>query len=94
MQAVQGVRVKVQVGGEYVLATADLGRPLLFIAGGIGITPLMSMITYYVEKVCRLNKCNYSRSRRHILALLYALVQAIGLQWPLAEASSGLDLNY
>ena len=52
MQAVQGVRVKVQVGGEFVLTAADLEQPLLFIAGGIGITPLMSMISHYVEKVC------------------------------------------
>ena len=29
-------------------------------------------------------------SRRHNSALFYALDQAIGLQWPLAEASSGL----
>ena len=82
--------MKVQVGGEFVLTAADLGRPLLFVAGGIGITPLMSMISYYVEKVCLSDKQNCIRSRRHNLALLYALDQAVGLQWPLTEASSGL----
>ena len=44
--------MKVQVGGEFILTDADLERPLLFVAGGIGITPLMSMISHYVEKVC------------------------------------------
>ena len=82
--------MKVQVGGEFELTAADLGRPLLFVAGGIGITPLMSMISYYVEKVCLSDKQNCIRSRRHNLALLYALDQAIRLQWPLTEASSGL----
>ena len=52
MQAVRGVQVKVQVGGEFALTPADIERPLLFIAGGIGITPLMSMLSHYVEKVC------------------------------------------
>ena len=51
MQAVAGVPVKVQVGGDFVLSKEDLERPLLFLAGGIGITPIMAMLSSLVEGV-------------------------------------------
>ena len=41
-----GHRVEVQVGGSFYLSDADLRRPLLFIAGGIGITPIVSMAAH------------------------------------------------
>ena len=51
VQAAAGVPVKIQVGGDFVLSEADLERPLIFVAGGIGITPLMAMLSHYVERV-------------------------------------------
>jgi ferredoxin-NADP reductase len=51
LQAEAGVQVQVQVGGDFLLTHADMQRPLLFLAGGIGITPMMSMLLHYVEMV-------------------------------------------
>lgn len=39
-----------QVGGKFFLSDEDLQQPLLCIAGGIGITPITSMITHYADK--------------------------------------------
>lgn len=44
-----GAKVKLQVGGKVFLSATDLGRPLLFIAGGIGITPIASMLAYLAD---------------------------------------------
>ena len=40
--------VEVAVGGDF-LYTADMGGPLALVAGGIGITPLMSIVRYVDE---------------------------------------------
>lgn len=40
--------VEVAVGGDF-LYTADMGGPLVLVAGGIGITPLMSIVRYVDE---------------------------------------------
>ncbi len=42
--------VEVAVGGDF-LYTADMGGPLALVAGGIGITPLMSIVRYVNESV-------------------------------------------
>ena len=42
--------VEVAVGGEF-LYTADMGGPLVLVAGGIGITPLISIVRYVDESV-------------------------------------------
>ena len=42
--------VEVAVGGDF-LYTADMGGPLALVAGGIGITPLMSIVRYVDECV-------------------------------------------
>lgn len=44
--------VEVAVGGDF-LYTADMGGPLALVAGGIGITPLMSVVRYVDESVPR-----------------------------------------
>ncbi|BDA42723.1 Oxidoreductase NAD-binding domain-containing protein 1 [Coccomyxa sp. Obi] len=44
-----GAKVKLQVGGDFFLSPTDLGHPLLFIAGGIGITPIASMLAYLAD---------------------------------------------
>ena len=43
-----GQGVEVQVGGSFFLSGDDMRRPLLFIAGGIGITPIASMVAHLV----------------------------------------------
>ena len=43
-----GDEVEVEVGGDF-LYTADMGGPLALVAGGIGITPLMSIVRYVDE---------------------------------------------
>lgn len=48
--------MQVQVGGDFLLTHADMQRPLLFLAGGIGITPMMSMLSHYVEMVQAANR--------------------------------------
>ena len=49
-RAMVGDVVEVAVGGEF-LYTADMGGPLVLVAGGIGITPLMSIVRYVDESV-------------------------------------------
>ena len=44
-QAQVGDAVKIQVGGAFHLDEEDLLRPLLLVAGGIGITPLHSILS-------------------------------------------------
>ena len=63
VQAVAGVPVKVQVGGDFVLSDTDLERPLILLAGGIGITPLMAMVSHFVELVqpCTLERVIFDR---------------------------------
>lgn len=51
LQETAGTRVKLQVGGDFCLSQADLMRPLLFIAGGIGITPIVSMLAHFADHV-------------------------------------------
>ncbi|CAL8467625.1 g7163 [Coccomyxa elongata] len=46
-----GARVKLQVGGKFFLSLSDIRGPLLFIAGGIGITPIASMLAYLADHV-------------------------------------------
>jgi ferredoxin-NADP reductase len=48
------MKVWVQVGGQFFLSDADLGRPLLFIAGGIGITPIASMLGHCADRASAL----------------------------------------
>ena len=48
LQAAVGDRVQVQVGGSFCLTSQDMQRPLLFIAGGIGITPIAAMLAHLV----------------------------------------------
>lgn len=43
--------MKVQVGGNFFMSESDLKRQLLFIAGGIGITPIVSMLAHFVDHV-------------------------------------------
>ncbi|GBF95256.1 hypothetical protein Rsub_08287 [Raphidocelis subcapitata] len=49
-QAAPGAKVHVRVGGTFTLRPESLqpGRPSLFVAGGIGVTPLVSMIAELV----------------------------------------------
>ena len=44
------MKVSVQVGGEFILSEEDLQHPVLFIAGGIGITPIASMVAHYADR--------------------------------------------
>ncbi len=69
MQAAAGVPVKVQVGGDFVLSEADVECPLIFVAGGIGITPLMAMLSHYVEGVS-LRQCASCPRTRTLQSLL------------------------
>ncbi|KAK9817195.1 hypothetical protein WJX72_010895 [[Myrmecia] bisecta] len=48
-QAYAGAKVRVRVGGEFFATNEDVQRPLLLVAGGIGITPLMSMLGHAVD---------------------------------------------
>ena len=48
LQASVGKRVHVKVGGAFTLADTDVQRPLLFVAGGIGVNPLFSMLSHAV----------------------------------------------
>ncbi|KAK9838427.1 hypothetical protein WJX84_008209 [Apatococcus fuscideae] len=48
-QAQPGDVVKVEVGGDFHLTPGDDRRPLLLIAGGIGITPLVSIFSHAVQ---------------------------------------------
>ena len=50
VQAAEGDRVEVQVGGSFLLTSQDMQRPLLFVAGGIGITPLAAMLAHLAEQ--------------------------------------------
>jgi ferredoxin-NADP reductase len=43
--------VQVQVGGSFFLSEEDMQGPLLFIAGGIGITPLHAMLAHLVQQL-------------------------------------------
>ena len=47
-QARVGDLVEVEVGGDF-LYRSDMGGPLVLVAGGIGITPLMSIVRYVDE---------------------------------------------
>lgn len=60
--------MQVQVGGDFVLTRADLERPLLFLAGGIGITPMVSMISHYIEQVCDPCVCGFLLPSAHTLS--------------------------
>ena len=42
--------VKIQVGGDFFFEEQDVGRPLLLVAGGIGITPLISILSHAAQK--------------------------------------------
>ncbi len=45
-----GARVTINIeGGDFILPT-QTNQPLVFIAGGIGITPFMSMLDYFQQK--------------------------------------------
>jgi hypothetical protein len=46
VQARPGDRVHVRVGGSFGYRPGDEARPLLFLAGGIGITPLLSVLRH------------------------------------------------
>lgn len=48
-QAQVGTAVKIQVGGNFYLNEEDLSRPLLLVAGGIGITPLHSILSHAAQ---------------------------------------------
>jgi hypothetical protein len=43
------VQVDVEVGGSFTLSPSSTTRPTLFVAGGIGITCLSSMLGHLVE---------------------------------------------
>mmetsp|Transcript_29463 Transcript_29463/g.64370 ORF Transcript_29463/g.64370 Transcript_29463/m.64370 type:complete len:343 (-) Transcript_29463:697-1725(-) len=45
-----GAEVELRVGGNFVITEEDFKRPILFVAGGIGITPLYSMMRHAVEQ--------------------------------------------
>ena len=49
LQAQLGSQVHVRPGGSFVLQPEHASGPLLFVAGGIGITPLMSMLSHAHE---------------------------------------------
>lgn len=48
-QARAGDEVAVRVGGSFSYQPGDEGRPLLLLAGGIGINPLLSILTHCCE---------------------------------------------
>jgi NAD(P)H-flavin reductase len=45
-----GDQVHVRTGGSFALRPEQLGQPLLLVAGGIGVTPLLSMAAAAVEQ--------------------------------------------
>ena len=49
MQARQGDEVAVRVGGSFTYQPGDERRPLLLLAGGIGINPLLSILQHCCE---------------------------------------------
>ncbi len=63
-------------GGQFILPD-DIGRPVLMVAGGIGITPIMSMVRWAAEKklpqVMVLLYANSSRERAAYLEELQEL---------------------
>lgn len=48
-QAVPGDTVRVKVGGSFTFSDTDIQHPLMFFAGGIGITPIMSMLKHAMD---------------------------------------------
>jgi hypothetical protein len=51
------IQVSVQVGGTFTLAPTSTTRPTLFVAGGIGITCLSSMLGHLAELEAQASKC-------------------------------------
>ena len=48
--AAAGMTVHVRTGGNFVASKAELSRPLLLVAGGIGIAPLYSILADAVDR--------------------------------------------
>ena len=79
------------MGGSFHLSDADRQRPLLFIAGGIGITPIASMAAHLVTAP------GQAQRRQPAALLLYSASTADELVFKqelldLAERSQGGDL--
>lgn len=54
---IMGQTLQVRIGGSFVFPPQDAGdiqgvRRVVFIAGGVGVNPLMSMLTYLAENPC------------------------------------------
>eukprot|EP00242_Pyramimonas_sp_CCMP2087_P010175 CAMPEP_0198208158 /NCGR_PEP_ID=MMETSP1445-20131203/11548_1 /TAXON_ID=36898 /ORGANISM="Pyramimonas sp., Strain CCMP2087" /LENGTH=299 /DNA_ID=CAMNT_0043881447 /DNA_START=219 /DNA_END=1115 /DNA_ORIENTATION=+ len=45
-----GAEVEMRVGGNFIITQEEITRPILFVAGGIGISPLYSMMRDAVEQ--------------------------------------------
>ena len=89
-----GTRVQVQVGGSFFLTEEDMQGPLLFIAGGIGITPLYAMLAHLVQQLPLLHLAHaqspaayllYSASTEEELVFKNELLE-------LASSSTGGDM--
>eukprot|EP00878_Enallax_costatus_P014725 GHUV01015407.1.p1 GENE.GHUV01015407.1~~GHUV01015407.1.p1 ORF type:complete len:203 (+),score=46.60 GHUV01015407.1:571-1179(+) len=60
-QATQAAEVFVKVGGDFTLQPESSTQPSLFVAGGIGITALSSMIAVLVQQQKELSSADSSR---------------------------------
>ena len=45
-----GAKVGIRFGGDFYLKDNDINKPLLFLAGGVGINPLLSMLLHVADK--------------------------------------------
>lgn len=67
------VQVEVQIGGTFTLAPTSAERPSLFVAGGIGITALSSMIGHLAELEAQDKQgAAQEAARLHVPLLLYS----------------------
>eukprot|EP00873_Tetraselmis_striata_P015745 jgi/Tetstr1/436009/TSEL_024888.t1 len=68
-QAQPGCQVRVNVGGAFHIRDEYLGRPMIFLAGGIGITPLYSILRHVWEQ----GQLDGGAARDSPLLLLYSV---------------------
>lgn len=75
-----------QLSGDFILPS-DKNRKLVFIAGGIGVTPFRSMTKYLIDK-------NEKRDVRFFYAVKNAQEIAYRYLWIEAEAKAGVRTEY
>lgn len=67
MQARQGDVVAVRVGGSFTYQPGDERRPLLLLAGGIGINPLLSILQHCCELAGYEDQGGSSKDRKSVV---------------------------